>query len=114
MNKFNKFKMNSMDTIATSQSAASSVANQANGVKSFSPSTNPDKFGRKHERKVTVATAIQAIQRKFSGLADILSIEDENIIDIILKDLYTNQFYEVYSNHEHTKLQIRPLNLLTI
>lgn len=99
-----------MNTTITSQSAASSVASQANGRKSFSPSTNPDKFGR----KVTIETALQAIQRKFSDLADILSIEDEGIIDIILKDLYTNNFYEVYSNREHTKLQIRQLNLLTI
>lgn len=114
MNKFNKFYMNSMNTIATSQSAASSVANQANGVKSFSPSTNPDKIERKRGRKVTVAAALEAIRRKFSDLADILSIEDEGIIDIILKDLYTNNFYEVYSNREHTKLQIRQLNLLTI
>lgn len=114
MNKFNKFNMNSMNTIATSQSAASSVANQANGVKSFSPSANPDKFGRKHTRKVTIDTALQAIHRKFSNLADILCIEDEGIIDIILKDLYTSNVYEVYSNPEHTKLQIRQLNLLTI
>ena len=114
MNKLNKFNTKSMNTFATSQSAASSVANQANGVKSFSPSANPDKFGRKHTRKVTVETALAAIQRKFSNLADILSIEDESIIDIILKDLYTDKYYEVYSNNEHTKLQIRQLNLLTI
>lgn len=111
---YNKFNSNSMNAITTSQSSASSVANQANGCKSFSPSANPDKFGRKHTRKVTVDTALEAIHRKFSNLADILSIEDESIIDIILKDLYTNQYYEVYSNHEHTKLQIRQLNLLTI
>lgn len=103
-----------MNATPTSQSSASSVANQANGGKSFTPSANPDKFGRKHTRKVTVDTALEAIHRKFSNLADILSIEDESIIDIILKDLYTNQYYEVYSNHEHTKLQIRQLNLLTI
>lgn len=109
MNKFNKFYMNSMNTIATSQSAASSVANQANGVKSFSPSANPDKFGRKHTRKVTISTALEAIQRKFSGLADILSIEDDNIIDIILKDLYTNKYFEVFSNSERTKLQIKQI-----
>lgn len=111
---YNKFNSNSMNATATSQSSASSVTNLNNGSKSFTPSANPDKFGRKHTRKVTVDTALAAIQRKFSNLADILSIEDESIIDIILKDLYTNQFYEVYSNHEHTKLQIRPLNLLTI
>ncbi len=111
---YNKFNSNSMNATAASQSSASSVANQANGCKSFSPSANPDKFGRKHTRKVTVDTALAAIQRKFSNLADILSIEDESIIDIILKDLYTDKYYEVYSNNEHTKLQIRQLNLLTI
>ena len=82
-----------MNATATSQSSASSVANQANGCKSFSPSANPDKFGRKHTRKVTVDTALAAIQRKFSNLADILSIEDESIIDIILKDLYSNKYF---------------------
>ena len=99
-----------MNTIATSQTAASSVAHLANGSKSFSPSTNPDKFGRKHARKVTVETAIEAIQRKFANLADILSVEDGNIIDIVLKDLYTNKYFEVFSNREHTKLQIRQIN----
>ena len=98
-----------MNTIATSQTAASSVAYQANGSKSFSPSTNPDKFGRKHTRKVTVDTALAAIQRKFSNLADILSIEDESIIDIILKDLYSNKYFEVFSNREHTNLQIKQI-----
>lgn len=98
-----------MNAIATSQSSASSVANQANGCKSFSPSANPDKFGRKHTRKVTVDTALAAIQRKFSNLADILSIEDESIIDIILKDLYSNTYFEVFSNREHTKLQIKQI-----
>lgn len=107
---YHKFNTNSMNTIATSQTAASSVAYQANGSKSFSPSTNPDKFGRKHVRKVTVETAIEAIQRKFSHLADILSIEDGSIIDIVLKDLYTNKYFEVFSNREHTKLQIRQIN----
>ena len=52
MNKLNKFNTNSMNTFATSQTSASSVANQANGSKSFSPSTNPDKFGRKHAKMV--------------------------------------------------------------
>ncbi|MBQ7967093.1 MAG: hypothetical protein IJ290_04175 [Bacteroidaceae bacterium] len=98
-----------MNATATSQSSASSVANQANGCKSFSPSANPDKFGRKHTRKVTVDTALEAIQRKFSNLADILSIEDESIIDIILKDLYSNKYFEVFSNREHTKLQIKQI-----
>lgn len=106
---YNKFNSNSMNATATSQSSASSVANQANGCKSFSPSANPDKFGRKHTRKVTVDTALAAIQRKFSNLADILSIEDESIIDIILKDLYSNQYFEVFSNREHTKLQIKQI-----
>ena len=114
MNKLNKFNTKSMNTFATSQSAASSVANQANGVKSFSPSTNPDRIERKHTRKVTLSIALEAIQRRFSQLAEIISIEDESIIDIILKDLYTDKYYEVYSNNEHTKLQIRQLNLLTI
>ena len=107
---YHKFNTNSMNTIATSQTAASSVANLANGSKSFSPSANPDKFGRKHTRKVTVATAIEAVQRKFANLADILSVEDGNIIDIVLKDLYTNKYFEVFSNREHTKLQIRQIN----
>lgn len=98
-----------MNATATSQSSASSVANQANGCKSFTPSANPDKFGRKHTRKVTVDTALAAIQRKFSNLADILSIEDESIIDIILKDLYSNKYFEVFSNREHTKLQIKQI-----
>lgn len=98
-----------MNATAASQSSASSVANQANGCKSFSPSANPDKFGRKHTRKVTVDTALEAIQRKFSNLADILSIEDESIIDIILKDLYSNKYFEVFSNREHTKLQIKQI-----
>ena len=98
-----------MNATATSQSSASSVANQANGCKSFSPSANPDKFGRKHTRKVTVDTALAAIQCKFSNLADILSIEDESIIDIILKDLYSNKYFEVFSNREHTKLQIKQI-----
>lgn len=98
-----------MNATATSQSSASSVANQANGGKSFTPSANPDKFGRKHTRKVTVDTALAAIQRKFSNLADILSIEDESIIDIILKDLYSNKYFEVFSNREHTKLQIKQI-----
>ncbi|MBQ2970670.1 MAG: hypothetical protein IJE15_09845 [Bacteroidaceae bacterium] len=98
-----------MNATATSQSSASSVANQANGCKSFSPSANPDKFGRKHTRKVTVDTALEAIHRKFSNLADILSIEDESIIDIILKDLYSNKYFEVFSNREHTKLQIKQI-----
>lgn len=98
-----------MNATATSQSSASSVANQANGCKSFSPSANPDIFGRKHTRKVTVDTALEAIQRKFSNLADILSIEDESIIDIILKDLYSNKYFEVFSNREHTKLQIKQI-----
>lgn len=107
---YHKFNTNSMNTIATSQTAASSVANLANGSKSFSPSANPDKFGRKHTRKVTVAAAIEAVQRKFANLADILSVEDGNIIDIVLKDLYTNKYFEVFSNREHTKLQIRQIN----
>lgn len=98
-----------MNATATSQSSASSVANQANGGKSFTPSANPDKFGRKHTRKVTVDTALEAIHRKFSNLADILSIEDESIIDIILKDLYSNKYFEVFSNREHTKLQIKQI-----
>lgn len=98
-----------MNATATSQSSASSVANQANGCKSFSPSANPDISGRKHTRKVTVDTALEAIQRKFSNLADILSIEDESIIDIILKDLYSNKYFEVFSNREHTKLQIKQI-----
>ena len=98
-----------MNATATSQSSASSVANQANGCESFSPSANPDIFGRKHTRKVTVDTALEAIQRKFSNLADILSIEDESIIDIILKDLYSNKYFEVFSNREHTKLQIKQI-----
>lgn len=106
---YNKFNSNSMNATATSQSSASSVANQANGGKSFTPSANPDKFGRKHTRKVTVDTALAAIQRKFSNLADILSIEDESIIDIILKDLYSNKYFEVFSNREHTKLQIKQI-----
>lgn len=106
---YNKFNSNSMNATATSQSSASSVANQANGCKSFSPSANPDIFGRKHTRKVTVDTAQEAIQRKFSNLADILSIEDESIIDIILKDLYSNKYFEVFSNREHTKLQIKQI-----
>ena len=107
---YHKFNTNSMNTIATSQTATSSVANLANGSKSFSPSANPDKFGRKHTRKVTVAAAIEAVQRKFANLADILSVEDGNIIDIVLKDLYTNKYFEVFSNREHTKLQIRQIN----
>ena len=98
-----------MNATAASQSSASSVANQANGCKSFSPSANPDIFERKHTRKVTVDTALEAIQRKFSNLADILSIEDESIIDIILKDLYSNKYFEVFSNREHTKLQIKQI-----
>lgn len=106
---YNKFNSNSMNATATSQSSASSVANQANGGKSFTPSANPDIFGRKHTRKVTVDTALAAIQRKFSNLADILSIEDESIIDIILKDLYSNKYFEVFSNREHTKLQIKQI-----
>ena len=110
MNMYHKFNTNSMNTIATSQTAASSVANLANGSKSFSPSANPDKFGREHTRKVTVAAAIEAVQRKFANLADILSVEDGNIIDIVLKDLYTNKYFEVFSNREHTKLQIRQIN----
>lgn len=106
---YHKFNSNSMNATAASQTSASSVANQANGCKSFSPSANPDKFGRKHTRKVTVDTALAAIQRKFSNLADILSIEDESIIDIILKDLYSNKYFEVFSNREHTKLQIKQI-----
>ena len=98
-----------MNTFATSQTSASSVANQANGSNSFSPSTNPDKFGRKHTRKVTISSAIEAIQRKFANLADIICIEDESIIDIVLKDLYTNKYFEVFSNCERTKLQIKQI-----
>ena len=98
-----------MNTFATSQTSASSVANQANGSKSFSPSTNPDKFGRKHARKVTISSAIEAIQRKFSNLADIISIEDESIIDIVLKDLYSNKYFEVFSNSERTTLKIKQI-----
>lgn len=98
-----------MNTFATSQTSASSVANLANGGKSFSPQTNPDKFGRKHARKVTISTALEAIQRKFSNLADILSVEDDNIIDIILKDLYTNKYFEVFSNSERTTLKIKQI-----
>lgn len=106
---YNKFNSNSMNATATSHSATSSVTNLTNGGKSFSPSTNPDIFGRKHTRKVTVDTALAAIQRRFSNLADILSIEDENIIDIILKDLYSDKYFEVFSNREHTKLQIKQI-----
>lgn len=106
---YHKFNSNSMNATATSHSATSSVANQANGCKSFSPSTNPDKFGRKHARKVSVNAAIEAIQRRFANLAEILSVEDDHIIDIIIKDLYSNKYFEVFSNCEHTKLQIKQI-----
>lgn len=97
-----------MNATITFQSATSSVANQANGSKSFTTSSNPDKFGTK---KVTLATALTAIQRKFSDLAEIINIEDERIIDIIFKDLYSNKYYEVFSNRERTRLQIKPIKL---
>lgn len=97
-----------MNATITFQSATSSVANQANGSKSFTTSSNPDKFGT---RKVTLATALAAIQRKFSDLAEILSIEDERIIDIIFKDLYSGKYFEVFSNREHNKLQIKQIKL---
>ncbi len=99
-----------MNATITFQSATSSVANQANGSKSFTTSSNPDKFGT-HTRKVTLATALTAIQRKFSDLAEIVYIEDERIIDIIFKDLYSGRYYEVFSNREHTKLQIKQIKL---
>lgn len=95
------------------QTIASSVAlsgtSQPYGGKSFSPSTNPDRIERKHTRKVTISSAIEAIQRKFANLADIISVEDESIIDIVLKDLYTNKYFEVFSNCERTKLQIKQI-----
>ena len=106
---YHKFNTNSMNTIATSQTAASSVANLANGSKSFSPSTNPDKIERKHTRKVTLSIALEAIQRRFSQLAEIISIEDENIIDIIIKDLYSNKYFEIFSNTAHTSLKIKQI-----
>ena len=99
-----------MNATITFQSATSSVANQANGSKSFTTSPNPDKFGT-HTRKVTLATALTAIQRKFSDLAEIVNIEDERIIDIIFKDLYSGKYFEVFSNREHTKLQIKQIKL---
>lgn len=106
---YHKFNTISMNTNATSKSATSTVAIQANGGKSFSPSTNPDKFGRKHTRTVTVNAALEAIQRKFANLAEIISVEDENFIDIIIKDLYSNKYFEIFSNREHTKLQIKQI-----
>ena len=95
------------------QTIASSVAlsgtSQPYGGKSFSPSTNPDRIERKHTRKVTLSIALEAIQRRFSQLAEIISIEDENIIDIIIKDLYSNKYFEIFSNTAHTSLKIKQI-----
>ena len=90
-------------------SVALSGTSQLYGGKSFSPSTNPDKIERKHTRKVTLSIALEAIQRRFSQLAEIISIEDENIIDIIIKDLYSNKYFEIFSNTAHTSLKIKQI-----
>lgn len=95
------------------QTIASSVAlsgtSQPYGGKSFSPSTNPDRIERKHTRKVTLSIALEAIQRRFSQLAEIISLEDENIIDIIIKDLYSNKYFEIFSDTAHTSLKIKQI-----
>jgi len=57
-------------------------------------------------RKVTIDTAIAAIQKKFHGLASILHIEADGTLDIICKDIRTGNWYEVFSNAEWTKLSI--------
>jgi len=54
-------------------------------------------------KTVTVDNAIQAIQKRFRGLAEIIHVDGEGIIDILCKDLYSGKYFEVWSNAERTK-----------
>ncbi len=62
-------------------------------------------------KTVTVDNAIQAIQKRFRGLAEIIHVDGEGIIDILCKDLYSGKYFEVWSNAERTKLSINQVNI---
>lgn len=62
-------------------------------------------------KTVTVDSAIQAIQKRFRGLAEILFVDAEGIIDILCKDLYSGKYFEVWSNADRTKLSINQVNI---
>lgn len=60
-------------------------------------------------KQVTVNAAIEAIQKRFCGLAEIVNVETSHILDIICKDIYSDKWYEVYSNEEWTILKIKQI-----
>ena len=62
-------------------------------------------------KTVTVDNAIQTIQKRFRGLAEIIHVDGEGIIDILCKDLYSGKYFEVWSNAERTRLSIEQVNL---
>ena len=89
-----------MNTNITSKTSVSSVSNKANEVKSFLPGeANPDKIER----------ALKAIQKRFSNLAQIINIDVDNILSVVLYDLYTKKYYEVYSNEAWNTLHVKPI-----
>ncbi len=57
-------------------------------------------------KKATIQTAIDAIQKKFHGLGEILHCEDNEEIDIICTDIYSGKWYNVFSVNDHTTLKI--------
>ena len=61
-------------------------------------------------KKVTIDLALKAIENKFFGLADILNVDNESFLDIILKDVRTSNYYEVFSNSDYTNLKIRQIH----
>ena len=62
-------------------------------------------------RKLTIEAAIKAVENKFQEFTAILDVDTTTIIDIIVKDLSSNKFYEVYSDEDWTKLKIVKINL---
>lgn len=55
--------------------------------------------------------ALAAIQKKFYGLASILNIDSDGILDIICTDLHTGDWYEVFTDENWSRLNFRRINL---
>lgn len=62
-------------------------------------------------KKITIDMALAAIQKNFYGLASILNIDSDGILDIICTDLHTGDWYEVFTDENWSRLNFRRINL---